>query len=379
MTTSTFPEGLSRIYLFIYSFISKISHSRVCLYLNSQECVNNLIETHKRIQINSFSLEIRPLIANTNRIIISNVHPVIPNSLIENKLSECNITPKSQILYVRAGYNEAGFTHILSFRRQMYIDINDINKLPGSLQVEYEGTSYWLYLSSEKLTCFVCREEAHLAKHCKNNKVVENTETDEPLDNTPQNEVINTPSLLEHMDLNNITTNVTDLDEFKVPQNCPKIQLSISSRTETDQTSEAYSQLENYNDNNEKKNDSKNRNKIKSKPPKKKAKTTENQANISVEEMLIPAKQKFEKTLYAPPIPIDKLALFLEEVQDNYDISESIKKYSNDPTEIIDSLNSIYSHIKERALKSRITRILKKIQKKTQSATTSEDYSTTEE
>ena len=103
-------------------YISRISHGRVCLYLSCQEIADKLTETHKHINIQTHTLEIRPLISKTKRIIISNVHPVIPNNVIENKLSEFNITPKSQISCIRAGWNDAGFTHILSFRRQMYVD-----------------------------------------------------------------------------------------------------------------------------------------------------------------------------------------------------------------------------------------------------------------
>lgn len=116
-------------------YISKISQGRVCLYVTSQEIVDKLVNTHKTVKVNTHLLEIRPLLSQSKRIILSNVPPVIPNSAIENKLAEHNIVPISQITPIRAGINEAGFTHILSFRRQMYINPDDVPKLPDSIQV----------------------------------------------------------------------------------------------------------------------------------------------------------------------------------------------------------------------------------------------------
>ena len=36
------------------------------------------------------------------------------------------------------------------------------------MQINYDDTNYWIYFSTEKLTCFLCKEEGHLAKFCKN-------------------------------------------------------------------------------------------------------------------------------------------------------------------------------------------------------------------
>lgn len=147
-------------------YISKISQGRVCLYVSSQDIADKLVNTHKTVSINTHSLEIRPLLSQSKRIIISNVPPVIPNSSIENKLREHNIVPISPISRIRAGINDTGFAHILSFRRQMYLNPDDVTKLPDSIQVTQDNVTYWIYLSAEKLTCFLCKEEGHLAKHC---------------------------------------------------------------------------------------------------------------------------------------------------------------------------------------------------------------------
>lgn len=46
-------------------------------------------------------------------------------------------------------------------------------------QLYHEGISYNVYLSTSKMTCVICSEERHLAKHCKE------TEQDDHRDNKP--------------------------------------------------------------------------------------------------------------------------------------------------------------------------------------------------
>lgn len=56
----------------------------------------------------------------------------------------------------------------MSFRRQMYIHPEDVSEIPESIQINFDETAYWIYFSSDKINCFLCKEEGHLAKHCRN-------------------------------------------------------------------------------------------------------------------------------------------------------------------------------------------------------------------
>nr|XP_012147361.1 PREDICTED: uncharacterized protein LOC105663392 [Megachile rotundata] len=116
-----------------------ISHGRVCLYLSSETTVDNLNTTNKSINVNNHTLELRPLLSKAKRVILSNVCPIIPHSVIEAKLLELNVTKKSQISFIKAGMNDPGYTHILSFRKQVYIEPEDINKLPNNEGVHDKG------------------------------------------------------------------------------------------------------------------------------------------------------------------------------------------------------------------------------------------------
>ena len=122
--------------------IYKISQGRVCLYFISQDIADKLVNTYKKVNVNTHTLDIKPLPSQSKRVILSNVLPVIPNSAIENKLAEHTIVPTSQMTRIRAGINEAGFTLILSFRRQMYLNPDDVHKLPEAIQIIQDDVTY---------------------------------------------------------------------------------------------------------------------------------------------------------------------------------------------------------------------------------------------
>lgn len=146
-------------------FVSRISNSRICLYLATKQIADELLD--KKIILKDNALAIRPLISRAKRIILSNVCPVIPHEFLENELRKLHIKLESRMSFVKCGISEPGFAHISSFRRQIYISPTDIPKIPKSLNIQYEDTSYWIYLSnSETLSCFVCQQEGHLARQC---------------------------------------------------------------------------------------------------------------------------------------------------------------------------------------------------------------------
>ena len=71
--------------------ISRTSNSRVCLYLKFQETADKLTEHERYVNVNKNKLEMRPLLAKTKRIIISNIQTVILNIAIERKIQEFNV------------------------------------------------------------------------------------------------------------------------------------------------------------------------------------------------------------------------------------------------------------------------------------------------
>ena len=68
--------------------------------------------------------------------------------------------------FPRAGLTGPGYSHILSFRRQIFIHPDDESKIPESIQINFEDTSYWIFPSTDTIKCFVCKKVGHIAKNC---------------------------------------------------------------------------------------------------------------------------------------------------------------------------------------------------------------------
>lgn len=70
----------------------------------------------------------------------------------------------------------------MSFRRQIYINHEDIPKLPSSMLITQNDDQFRIFLSDDTLTCFLCKAVGHTSNDCK--KKSENNSTIEPIINT---------------------------------------------------------------------------------------------------------------------------------------------------------------------------------------------------
>lgn len=140
--------------------------NKACFYVTSEEKVREIISEGKTLLVNNQEITLRPMITPNKRIIISNIRPEIPNSIIEGEFKKVNVALKSEIIYLKAAAHEAIFAHIRSFRRQVYVSAEDVERLPSALRVSSNGTYNWIYISSDIITCFQCKKEGHIAKNC---------------------------------------------------------------------------------------------------------------------------------------------------------------------------------------------------------------------
>lgn len=67
------------------------------------------------------------------------------------------------ITFVRAGFSSGVLSHIISFRRQIYIKHEDthISKLHGSILINYEDDGYRTFITDDALTCYLCKRPGH--------------------------------------------------------------------------------------------------------------------------------------------------------------------------------------------------------------------------
>jgi len=148
-------------------FTSRISNNRFCIFLSSKEALETLLKKSKTISVNEHTIPIRRLINPAKKITISNVCPSIPNQTILDALKNINIIPVSQVTHIKAGINIEGYEHILSFRRQIFINHEDITKLPGSLVINSNQTQFRIFFTDDRITCFLCKAVGHTSASCK--------------------------------------------------------------------------------------------------------------------------------------------------------------------------------------------------------------------
>lgn len=148
-------------------FISKISNQRICIFLSTKELVDEIVTQHGKIIVGNHEVEVRRYVNTAKRIVISNVCPTIPHSVIENVLVENDIKMVSPISFLRAGVDREEYKHIMSFRRQVFATINDDKPIPDSLVINHDETNYRIFLSTD-ITCFTCKQKGHTANKCTN-------------------------------------------------------------------------------------------------------------------------------------------------------------------------------------------------------------------
>lgn len=137
------------------------------------------MQTTNHITIYDHVIQLRRLINPSKRFIISNVCPSTPNQAIIDALKNTDIIPISQITHLKAGINVEGYEHIMSFRRQIYINHEDIPKLPSSLLINVNENQFRVFFTDDKITCFLCKSVGHTTTNCKKN--TENKSISDPL------------------------------------------------------------------------------------------------------------------------------------------------------------------------------------------------------
>lgn len=331
-------------------FISRIANSRVCVYMDTKQTADELVDVIKKVKVKDNILEIRPLITRNKRIVLSNVCPIIPHEVIIEKFNEINIKILSPITFMRVGISEPGFTHIMSFRRQLYVSPEDEKRLPESMQINYDDTNYWIYVTNESMKCFVCNGMGHLAKYCPQSKHQSTQETEEistyppiifnkPLGNlTPltKNLLFNKGTKRFHSD----TTSGTPQPE-PIQTIPPAEEMPMSDHT--DDTDSNYS-LEEEQTN--------------LKSIKKKKKTIDSR---SEEQVWNDIKLELKESNISFPLSVDQFISLLDVCRNKQNVLEITKEYTDKIPELIDMCLQLHPKM-NKTLKNRCSRFTRKLQ-----------------
>ena len=308
------------------------------------------------------------MLTPAQKIILSKVSPVIPNSEFEKIFKRNNVKLCSRISTLKAGMTDPEYAHILSFRRHPYIDPDDIGKIPSTFLITFEDTSYRILTSIDSLLCFRCKQEGHLTKNC---PLTQNSNiTDTTILNT--NTTIPTPIQSPKLPVKKIPiTTETNIDiskqaTNKLPSEQPPIPFSSKrplSQSSTDDKPD-YTNLNNTDSMPPPINPHKKKiaiTKLKILPPQSPVFDS-----AKLEEMLAPAREIINKK--NPSHSQLNYSQIKSLLQDTFRSAHSLqiaKNYTDNILTLVQTLEEIYPHLNERSIKNRIHRLCKNLSKST--------------
>lgn len=316
---------------------------------------------------------------------------------------QLGIKPASSISPIKAGISLPGFTHILSFRRQLYIKPEDMEKLPESIQIAFEGTTYWIYISSASPICFICKEEGHLARQCKSGKDLQFSK--QTINQSPNDfPVISNENISSTLggkavsvtERRNQNTNQLDEREITLLHSKPisqkdpiftinakpsssaqsalpidelnscKFKRPISPRESTENLTNV--EIESYSDSSSTKRyestdeesilcDHSNGHSLRT--PKKKTKKLDQ--TPSIEECILPIKKIIESSPSNYTLNFIQLKGLFENCVGSVDYAQIALSYTNDIEGLVETLHSLYPYYNHRSIKNRSSRIEKKL------------------
>lgn len=144
---------------------SRVAGGRVCIFLKSEVLVQQVTQDGF-ISVKDQYIPIRRFNTASTKVVLSNVFPFITNEMITEQLRKYgNLTAPVRDLLTGSKLNNCA--HIKSFRKICYVMINDLSKVPSSINFDIEGKKVTVYLTMDEVTCHKCKENGHIAKHCK--------------------------------------------------------------------------------------------------------------------------------------------------------------------------------------------------------------------
>lgn len=349
---------------------SRISNGRICLYLDSKEKLDDFIANHGGITIRDTFVPAKRLVAPTKKIIISNVHSCLSDSIILESLKSSGLQPTSNInsLHIRFNNDECkefDFNHIQTFRKFVYVIEDESTRIPDSIRISFESENYRIFLAGAEMRCFLCKEFGHIASTC-----------DAQLDDQMDMETANNQSEDEQSDTFQSSTSApthpntneqTDTYETNFPKLAPATK--PPKRTLSQTTSESSVPPDPANrinsDQNPSTSDSRtntpNTRSTSGKQKKKKLKTTKDP--VSIRQLLQSIENNYETKLKDGKYSLSftNFAVLLDSIKGLQDPSSELPNFNLTTAEVIKILDDNYPFLVYRTIKHRFTRLKNKL------------------
>lgn len=323
-------------------FASRISNNRICIYLNTVELVDELIKNKPVVRVGDLDLPIRRLVTPAKRVVISNICPSIPHDQIETALRDFGLQLVSPVSFLRAGIQGDEYSHILSFRRQVFIiPPADNYELQTSLVIPFENNAYRIFLSTDKMECFVCKQSGHIANNCPNTQTHAISPPQSANKPISQTSISTAPSTLEStipgqkrpLPSSHDSTDPCDVQPHSHQEENTSF-MPPPQQTKGDTPK---------------------------KPAKKKAKKDTSDSSSISDQSKKTITDLYMKTPEAFITPLKHFLTFLENTHGSNDPLKEAQQITTDIKSLLKDMHKIYPSLTERSLKNRFTRLSKKL------------------
>lgn len=143
--------------------IGKNTDGRYVVFFTDQSFANSILIEGIEIQgqyVSALPVTIRPI-----RVLVSCISPNIPDIEILNFLKNYGkVTSGLRPVPINSNENEK-YRHILSTRREVYIQLNPDTVLPPRVKIIYEDVTSYFTLDTE-VNCYKCKKSGHIASNC---------------------------------------------------------------------------------------------------------------------------------------------------------------------------------------------------------------------
>lgn len=143
--------------------IGKNAEGRLLVFFSNEQSATEVIL--KGLEVENQHISALPVYIKPLRILISGIPPHTPDEDITNFLKQYGkLTSSLKPIPINADQEDL-YRHILSHRREIYIQPDDTITLPARIKVSIDDVIYVLSIETE-LTCYKCKQTGHMVNSC---------------------------------------------------------------------------------------------------------------------------------------------------------------------------------------------------------------------